>query len=256
MSEAYKVIYSIDKNLYVQGSPVIIAEGGLIRDIKKGNMFCQFRLVNVSSKTIKAVRCNAVTDFGAAEGGVDGIVCARNMDIIVNIGLQGYDHSRVSLEVTDIEFTDSTHWTPAPKALWEKLTGAVLLEYCLPDNDHVREFKNRFEEAVYYPVQEKDLWYCCCGAVNRSDESACHKCSRSLATLKKFAEEELPRIIAREKRLEAIHKKTFEEAYNNVLIDKKAKRNRGLIYILIAIAIITIVALLIASDGTHYTQAI
>lgn len=256
MSEAYKVIYSIEKNHYTEGSPVIIAEGGLIRDIKNGNMFCQFRLINISNKTIKSVFCNAMTEFVIAEGIATDLVCTRDMDIVFNIPLQGYNHTCVRLEITDIEFTDSTHWRPSSDANWEKLSDAPLLEGCLCDNDHVFEFKYHYEGAEYYPCEVKDLWYCCCGALNRSDECSCHKCSKKLADMKKYVEEDLPKAIAREKRLKAIHKKTFDEAYKNVLIEKKTKRNRAIIYILIAVAIITIIALLIATDGTHYTQAI
>ena len=55
MGEKYKVIYSADKNLYTEGSPVIVRDFSLLRDIRGGGMLCKIQLINISTKTIKSV---------------------------------------------------------------------------------------------------------------------------------------------------------------------------------------------------------
>ncbi|MBQ4602508.1 MAG: hypothetical protein IJB24_06565, partial [Clostridia bacterium] len=73
---------------------------------------------------------------------------------------------------------------------------------------------------------------------------------------KKFGVVELKNAVAKQKKLDAVNKDKFEEVYKQVMVEKKSKRGRTFLYILIAAAIVTIIALLIATDGTHYTTAI
>lgn len=256
MSERYKTVYSAEKDQYTPGSPVIITEGGLVRDIKNGNMLCQFKLVNISAKTVKRIVCRAVTDIGTAEGMADDLFCARDMEFSVNIPLEGFEHKRVRLDVKEIVFTDMSKWLPDEAARWSVISKPETLEDYLSDGDLIREFKSRFEEGKYFPLEEGDIWYCTCRALNHTDEGACHSCNRTLASLKKYGVTELKNVVAKQKRLDAINKDAFEEAYKQVLVDQKARRNRGMLYILIAAAVVTVIALLIASDNNHYTTAI
>lgn len=256
MSERYKIIYSAPKDLYTEGSPVIIKEGGLVRDIKNGNMLCQFKFINISEKTVKRINCFAVTDTDSTEGYEDGLFCARDMEFSVSIPLGGFDYQRVSVDIKEIVFTDGSIWSPPANSRWAEISGPETLEDYLCDEDLVREFRAHFEEGVYYPLEEGDVWYCTCGALNHAGEGACHSCNRTLASLKRYGVVELKNIVAKQKRLDAINKDKFDEAYKQVLVDKKTHRNRTFIYILIAVAVVTVIALLIAADGTHYTTAI
>lgn len=256
MSEKYKMIYSTEKELYTEGSPVVIAEGGLVRDIKNGNTFSQFRLVNISTKTIKSVSGVAVTDCGTGEGRADGLVCVRDMDLTLNIPLDGFDHKELRLEIKGITFTDGSIWVPAEGTVWSALDKPQSLFDYLSDEDLVREFHSHFEEGEYFPLEHKDLWFCTCGSLNHCGEAACHGCNRTLSSFKKYGVTELKNAVAKQKRLDAINRDAFEDAYRSVQADKKSNRNRYMIYMLIAIAVITVIALLIASDGTHYTQAV
>ena len=256
MSEKYKIIYSADKNLYTEGAPVIIAEGGLVRDIKNGNMFCQLRLVNIINKTIKSVVGKAITDIAVAEGGVDGLVCVRDMDLTLNIPLEGYDHKSVRFEINTVSFTDGSMWSPSEGAVWSTLAAPQTLEEYLGDDDLVREVKSHFEDGIYFPTEEIDLRYCTCGALNHADETACHVCNRTFYSLKKYGVSELKNAVDKQKRLDAINKDVFDDAYRSVEADRKSRKNRSLLYLFIAILIITIIAWLIVSDGNHYTTAI
>ncbi len=256
MSEKYKVIYSADKNLYTEGSPVIVRDFSLLRDVRGGGMLCKIQLINISDKTIKRIRVSAVTDTERAEGMADGLYIARDMDTVIDIPMNGFDHKKAIFSIDEIVFTDGTSFSADEKNSWQELTFPETLEEYLSDDDLVREFRSHFEEGVYFPKEEKDLWFCTCGELNRKSEGACHSCNRTLISLKKYGVVELKNAVAKQKRLDAVNKDKFEEAYKQVMVEKKSKHGRTFLYILIAAAIVTIVALLIAADGTHYTTAI
>ncbi len=253
MSEKYKVIYSADNNLYTEGSPVIVRDFSLLRDIKGGTMLCKLTLINISTKTIKRIRVSAITDTERAEGMSGDLCIARDMDAVVDIPLNGFDHKEASFSIDEIIFTDGTSFSADENTPWQALSFPETLEEYLCDPDLVREFRTHFEEGIYFPKEEKDLWFCTCGELNHSDEAACHGCNRTLASLKKYGVVELKNAVAKQKRLDAINKDKFDEAYKQVMVDRKSKKGRTLLYILIVAAIATVIALLIAAEGNHFT---
>ncbi|MBR6513527.1 MAG: hypothetical protein IKT46_01710 [Clostridia bacterium] len=256
MSEKYKVIYSQGENLYAERSPVIIRRAVLLRDIRAGSMLCKMHLINLTDKTIKRLKVSVKTDVGNAEGMTDDVCIIRDSDITVDIPLEGFEHKKASFKIEEILFTDSSSWSENEGMNWSQLSFPETIEDYLSSPDLVREFKSHFEEGVYFPKEEKDLWFCTCGNLNHISEAACHFCNRTLVSFKKYGVDELKNAVIKQKRLDVINKDKFDEAYKQVMVDKKSKRGRTFLYILIAAAIITVIALLIAVDGTHYTQAI
>ena len=256
MSEKYKVIFSADKNLYTEGSPVIVREFSLLRDIRGGGMLCKLQLINISDKTIKRIKVSAVTDSERAEGMAEGLYIARDMEATVDIPLSGFEHKNAFFSIDEILFTDGSVYSADENTPWQTRSFPETLEEYLSDADLVREFRSHFAEGVYFPKEEKDLWFCTCGELNRIGEAACHSCRRTLASLKKYGVVELKNAVAKQKRLDAVNRDKFEEAYKQVMVEKKSKRGRTLLYILIAAAIVTVIALLIAADGNHFTTAI
>ena len=218
-------------------------------------MLCRIQLINISGKTVKRIKTSALTDTERAEGMADGLYIVRDMDAAVDIPLKGFDHKKALFSIDEIVFTDGTSYIADEKTPWQELTFPETLEEYLSDSDLVREFRSHFEEGVYFPKEESDLWFCTCGELNRSDEAACHCCGRTLVSLKKYGVVELKNAVAKQKRLDAVNKDKFEEAYKQVMVEKKSKRGRTFLYILIAAAIVTVIALLIAADGTHFTTA-
>ena len=52
MSERYERVYEGDKNLFIDGAPVLIRANALLKDTLTGNMIVQIKYQNVSSKKI------------------------------------------------------------------------------------------------------------------------------------------------------------------------------------------------------------
>lgn len=254
MSEKYKVIYSADNNLYTEGSPIIVRDFSLFRDIKGGSMLGRIQLINISDKTIKRIKASVITTTERAEATADGLCIVRDSDTSVHIPLNGFDHKTAIFAIDEIVFTDGTSYSADEKTQWQTLSFPETLEQYLSDEDLVREFRSHFEEAQYYPKEEKDLWFCICGELNRMGEAACHSCNRALASLKKYGVVELKNAVAKQKRLDAVNKDKFDEAYKQIEGGRKSKRGRAMLYIIIAAAIATVIALLIASDSNHFTS--
>lgn len=54
MGERYEKLFSLPRDLYAVGSPLLIAAGNLLKDTQTGRVLAQIKLKNVSDRTIKA----------------------------------------------------------------------------------------------------------------------------------------------------------------------------------------------------------
>ena len=54
MSERYLKLFSLEENLYIPGSPVLIAAGALLKDTQTGRILGQLKLQSISDQSIKA----------------------------------------------------------------------------------------------------------------------------------------------------------------------------------------------------------
>lgn len=52
------------------------------------------------------------------------------------------------------------------------------------DSEMVKQFRIEYGSgAKNFFLEQKDLWYCVCGAVNRREEKTCHSCRKSICDL-------------------------------------------------------------------------
>lgn len=70
MSERYTKLFSLPKNLYIPGAPVLLAAGALLKDNQTETTLAQLKFRSISMKTIKAViaAVDAFDVSGAALG--------------------------------------------------------------------------------------------------------------------------------------------------------------------------------------------
>lgn len=192
MSERYSRLFSLPENLYTEGAPVVIAAGALLKDNQTGRVLAQLKLRNISPKAIKAATVclfpmNTVgqplgeairyeyldlsstrdTDFGS-----------KSAIPMPNITTRSF-----SAAVVEVIFMDNSVWN-ANEAAWEALKSPEALTSRL-DNEMVKQFQIEYgSRAKNFFLEQKDLWYCVCGAINRRGELACHKCHKTEADLR------------------------------------------------------------------------
>lgn len=201
MSERYTRLFSLPENLYAEGSPVIIAAGALLKDNQTGKVLAQLKLRSISEKDIQAVKV-CLNLFDTALCPIGEPVMFDYLDLRALRDAEFGQKTPVmvpeskarsyTVAVTEVVFSDKSTWT-ADGAKWEPLPRQKTLESVFQDTELVKQYKIAVgSNFTYYPMQEKDLWFCPCGAVNRVGKP-CHVCSRTLPELQAIDREQLVR---------------------------------------------------------------
>lgn len=223
MSERYTKLFSLPKNLYAEGSPVIIEAGVLTLDNNTNRVFVQLKFRNISDKEIKALsvtlKAYYVTGKEASEpvkyqyldfcSSIDEEFGAKTPVLLHDNTVRSF-----SVHVDEVVYADNT-------------VGEVNLDYsesvpeqhllCKTDgwnNDTALEFKKLTNDKCVYAVCEyKDLWLCSCGCVNRADkDEKCRSCGVAYDLLKSVTPEK-----AQESIDEARYNETVETMKNGDL---------------------------------------
>ena len=183
MSERYTKLFALPENLYAEGAPLVIAAGSLLKDNQTGKVLAQIKYKSISPKTIKAIKV-AVRAFDVSGTALEGIKEYQYLDLSVARDMEFGQKNAIVLpdkvtrsfccECKSVIFSDGTtwqtneaKWTPliSPKTLQEKL-GELWAQY---QRETVRN-------ANFVVTDDRDLWICACGAVNRQNEAKCHVC--------------------------------------------------------------------------------
>lgn len=201
MSERYTKLFSLPENLYAAGSPVIIAAGALLKDNQTGDVLAQLKLRSVSEKTVQAVKvCLNLFDTAGSPIGESVLFdyldlrAARDAEFgkktpvpVPEIKARSY-----TAAVTEVVFSDKSTWV-SNGTKFEPLPRQRTLEDIFRDTELVKQYKIAVgSNFSFYPMLEKDLWFCACGAVNH-DGKPCHVCKRTLPELQSIDRERLVR---------------------------------------------------------------
>ena len=192
MSERYSKVFSLPENLYAEGAPVIIAAGALLKDNQTGRVVAQLKLRNISPKTIKAATVclfpanivgNPLGDAVRYE--YLDLSSTRDTDFGSKSAIPMPDKTTRSfgVRVAEVIFADNSAWN-ANDAAWEPLEKPETLASRL-DSEMVKQFQIEYgSRAKNFLLEQKDLWHCVCGAVNRREEKTCHSCQKTLCDLR------------------------------------------------------------------------
>ena len=218
MSERYSKVFSLPENLYAEGAPVIIAAGALLKDNQTGRVVAQLKLRNISPKTIKAATVCLFPMNTAGQPLGDAVryeyldlSSTRDTDFGSKSAIPMPDKTTRSfgIRVAEVIFADNSAWSNSD-VIWEPLKKPEALDSRL-DSEMVKQFQIEYgSRAKNFLLEQKDLWYCVCGAVNRQGETVCHSCRKSIYDLKNFDIETLKE--RKERRLAENRKQAEKEA--------------------------------------------
>ena len=195
--ERYQRLFQLPGNLYVAGSPVVIAAGALTKDTQTDRVFIQIKAKSIVEKAIKAIIVE-LSGYDVSKNKIEETIRHEYLDLDLKFnGEYGskvpvyLDNSSVrsfSLKNIKVIFADdnsfeadfsSARAIPAQEEL-----GTVY------DDDQVFQFKNLFgEDKKYLPAVHDDLFLCSCGSVNRTE--LCGSCGKNVSDMMSVNEAEL-----------------------------------------------------------------
>lgn len=248
MAERYTKLFSLEKNLYCSGAPVILSAGSLLYDSFSSNMLAQLKFKNISPNPISALKIKIhmldtthsplgepvvyqYLDLHAARDDSFG----RNTAVVLpESGVRSF-----TVEIAEVVFADSQIWQASGEA-WSPLKPQQSLEDSYEDVELANQYRIRYgSNCNFAPLEDMGLWFCSCGAVNTAEEKGCHVCRRTLTAQKAVSLSALRSESAL--RLKAEQERALEE---QALEEQKKKKRVRLAAILIPV--ILAVVLLIA----------
>lgn len=187
MSERYLKLFSLEENLYIPGSPVLIAASALLKDTQTGRILGQLKLQNISDQSIKAATV-ALVPLDTVGNPLGEPVSYQYLDLEVTrdaywgsqdpIRFSDSSTRAYTASVKEVIFSDNSIWT-APNSAWKALPVKTTLETQLDDFELATQYRMHFGMDCQYGYQTaEDLWYCPCGAINHQGESVCHACQK------------------------------------------------------------------------------
>ena len=188
MAKRFTKLYATETMPYIQGAPVLLMAGSLLRDGYSGDLITHLKLHSLSELPIKAVTV-LIQPLDISGEVLEPAVRHQYLDLSLQqddetgrdtaIILPRRDARSFRMTVEEVIFGDNSRWHSEPDANWEQLPKVWELEEAYGDEQLAEQFRISFgPDCRYMPFSESDLWFCTCGAVNRADEACCHRCRR------------------------------------------------------------------------------
>lgn len=266
MSERYLKLFSLEENLYIPGSPVLIAAGALLKDTQTGRILGQLKLQSISDQSIKAATV-ALVPLDTVGNSLGAPISYQYLDLKVTrdaywgsqdpIRFSDPSTRAYTASVKEVIFSDNSIWT-APNSAWKALPAKTTLETQLDDFELATQYRIHFGMDCRYTYQTvEDLWYCPCGAINHQGESVCHACQKDRNELAGVDWD----LLRKEAAERVAQKRAEEEA---LAAEKKAKqlehRERiqnffqGRLFRRIAVVALILVVVIFAGVNYHQVQ--
>lgn len=254
MSERYTKVFDLPKNMYAENAPIVISAGALLKDNQTGTILAQLKIKNITNKVIKAAKIS-ILSFDTVGKQIGDETNHEYLDLSVGrdyefgqkvpIILSNNSTRSFSVTVNEIIFTDNSIWNYGGEE-WAALKEAKKLTSILSDSEAVKQFKIEYgEKCEYEAAEDKDIWICSCGKINKKEESKCFSCGCSLQILKNV---DLAKLNENKDIRVAKEKEAADEKQRNI---KKQMKRCGIV-----LAIIIPIVVIISVFVNNYNQKV
>ena len=182
MSERFTKLYELQKNLYSEGSPIIVSAGSLLKDTQTGNIIVQLKFHSISATAIKALKvCIAAFDIASKE--IDGVSEYQYLDLSIQNGQEFGSNKAIvmpnpvtrSFEIKSITVVFADGHIHNTTMSLSPLPQPTIIQSVLKDAELIKQYKLKTNDrATYVPQEAHGLWQCHCGEWNGC--SVCSKC--------------------------------------------------------------------------------
>lgn len=258
MADRYQSLYRLQSNLHLEGSPVIIEAGALLKDTVTKKVLAQLKIRNLEEKGLIACKI-AIRAFAPNGNELEGVPEFSYMDIRICLGqnfgtkvpiyLPDSNTRRFEASVTEVVFDDYTVWNSDP-CEWKQIPEQETLAEHFSDLQMQKQYELEVGgNCAYVPVIQKGLFRCTCGTINLASSSKCYNCHRKFDTLifaldKENLLQKKDVRIQKEKEEREAAEKAAAEAAEKARIAKETKKKKIRKAAAIIIPLIATVALL------------
>lgn len=245
MAERYRRIYEFPCAKYADGAPILINAGVMLEDRLSRSTLVQLKMQNISDGVISAVKLSilpaepAGEELESIEYIYQGIKAARDEFFGQKTAIVIPDKRTASftVQVKQVVFADGNVWY-GDDLPWTDIKSPKTLVEAYGDEQLSTQFSIRYgSDCSFLPDEDRGLWFCACGLINRADESKCHGCRRVYSALKNVNLGSLRSESLQRQELEK-QEKLEDEAHQSVKRSRLIKLSLVLIPLLICIIII------------------
>ncbi len=193
MAERFENKYNTPENLYVEGSPVLICAGALLKDTVTGKMLVQLKMRNIGTNMISAVKVK-IKAFEPNGAEIEGVEEYQFIDLNAAhadefgqktpIYLPNNSTRKFEVGVTEVVFSDTSPWV-SDFIEWTPLEKQKYIASVFNDKELIKQYaievgkgKHFNQTADYIPDEPLDLFRCTCGDTNPKNTESCMFCGR------------------------------------------------------------------------------
>ena len=181
----YVKIFSLEKNLYAAGYPVVIEAGSLFRNNDNGKLHFQLKFRNISEKNVVSLKTIIILmdsmgreiyrapkqydDLRAAPSSTFG----EKMPVFLKLNTV----RRFAVCIEEVCFSDNTLWYSKGDENVVNIPDPSPLSDKFPSSEAQAEFRRTLcMQARFVPFGFEDLWICSCGTINKNTRKNCSSC--------------------------------------------------------------------------------
>ena len=181
----YVKIFSLDKNLYAAGYPVVIEAGVLFRNNDNGKLHFQLKFHNISEKNVVSLKTIIILmdsmgrEIYRAPKQYDDLRAAPNSTFgeKIPVFLKLDTVRRFAVYIEEVCFSDNTLWYSKGDENVVNIPAPSPLSVKFPSSEAQAEFcRILCMQARFVPFEFEDLWICACGTINKKARKTCSSC--------------------------------------------------------------------------------
>lgn len=181
----YVKIFSLDKNLYAAGYPVVIEAGSLFRNNDNGKLHFQLKFRNISEKNVVSLKTIIILmdsmgrEIYRAPKQYDDLRAAPSSTFgeKIPVFLKLDTVRRFVVYIEEVCFLDNTLWYSKGDENVVNIPAPSPLSVKFPSSEAQAEFCRMLcMQARFVPFEFEDLWICACGTINKKARKTCSSC--------------------------------------------------------------------------------
>ena len=192
MANRFQELYRLQPWLHIEGSPVIIEAGALLKDKTTDKVLAQIKIRNLENKVIKACKIS-IRAFEPNGTELEGLNDYPYMDLNAGLGqefgsripiyLPSANTREMSVSVTETVFEDGSVWSSKP-CTWPQVPFQEFISTVFPDEEMQKQYEYEVgPDCVFVPAVRDGLFQCTCGTQNLETAEYCYNCHRDFKTL-------------------------------------------------------------------------